>query len=141
MDHVVGVLVPVVLVGDVDVGTGVDVVTDVDLVVADDVAPPSDHAPVTDADHRVGDHGLPRDHAGRDAHVGSDQGVAADGDPPLAEDGPRREGQAAAGAERAEAGPEPVVGTDGAVPGQPVPAGVDGGAGPPAPARGRVVRG
>ncbi len=47
--HLVGALVPVVLVGDVHVGTGVDIVPDVHLEVPDDVAPASDHAAVPDA--------------------------------------------------------------------------------------------
>ena len=63
VDDLVGVLVAVVLVGDVDVGTGVDVVADLDLEVTDDVAAPADHAPVADAHHRVGDHLLAGHHA------------------------------------------------------------------------------
>jgi hypothetical protein len=38
VDDLVGILVAVVLIGDVDVGAGVDVVTDLDIEVADDVA-------------------------------------------------------------------------------------------------------
>jgi hypothetical protein len=72
-----------------------DIVTDLELKMADDVATPTDHATVADTDHRVGDHALARHHAGRDADMGTDQGVVPDGDPPLAEQRPGREGQAA----------------------------------------------
>ncbi len=125
VDDLVGVLVAVVLVGDVHVGAGLDVAADVDLEVADDVAPPADHGAVADPHHRVGHHRLPRDHAGRQAHVGADQGVLADPDPLLTEDGPGREGQAAALAERTEAVGQTVAGTGGAVADDPVPPGVD----------------
>jgi len=135
VNHLVGILVAVVLVGDVDVGTGVDVVPHLDLEVAHDVAAPPDHAPVTDADHRIGDHLLARDHAGRDAHVGSDQGVTTDVDPPLTEDGPGGKGQAAAGSEGPEPGCQPVAGSDGAVCRRPGPHGIDQRAEPPAPDR------
>ena len=63
MDDLVGILVAVVLIGDVDVGAGVDVITDLDIEVADDVAAAADHAAVADADHRIGDHVLVGHHA------------------------------------------------------------------------------
>jgi hypothetical protein len=64
VDDLVGILVTVVLIGDVDVGAGVDVVTDLDVEVADDVTASADHAAVADADHRIGDHVLVGHHAG-----------------------------------------------------------------------------
>jgi hypothetical protein len=136
VDGFVGVLVAVVLVGDVHVGTGVDVVADVDLEVADDVAAASDHAAIADTHHRIGDHRLSRHHPGRDAHVRADQGVLAEVDPPLAEDRTGREGQAAPRTEGSEPVGQPVVGASGPVAGHPVPAGMDGGIGPP-PVAGR----
>ena len=125
MDHLVGVLIAVVLIGDVDVGTGLDVAADVDGEVTDDVAPAADHGAIADADHRVGDHLLSRDHAGRQADVGTDQAVLADVDPLLAEDGSRREGQAAAAAERAELVGQGVARTSGSVADHPVPSPMD----------------
>ena len=124
--HLVGVLIAVVLVGDVHVRSGVHVVTDLQVEMTDDVTAAADHAAVTDPHHRVGDHALARDHAGRDAHVGSDQRVAPDPDPLLPEDGPGRERQAAPVAERTEPVGHHVAGTNGPVAVHPVPAGVDG---------------
>jgi hypothetical protein len=123
-DHV-GILVAVVLVGDVDVRAGMDVVADLHLEVADDVAPPPDHAPITDTHHRVGDHVLTRDHAGRDAHVGTDQGVPTHSDPTLTEDRPGGEGEAAASTKPAESGSQAIVGPGRSVAGHPVPSAVD----------------
>jgi len=129
-DHV-GVLVSVVLVGDVHVGTGVDVVPDLHVEVADDMTPPADHASVADADDRIGDHELPRHHPGGDAHVWPDQRVGPDGDPLLTEDRPGREGQAAPLAEASEPPGRGVTGAGGTVFGQPPPTGVNGGIEPP----------
>ncbi len=141
--HLVGILIAVVLVGDVDVRARVDVITDVHLEVADDVAPPPDHAAVADPHHGIGDHVLARHHAGRDADIGSDQRVPSQVDPAFTEDGPRWEGQAAAGAEAPEAGGQAIVRPGGAVPGRPLPAGMDESVEPPAtvsPGRcGRIV--
>jgi hypothetical protein len=131
VDDLVGVLVPVVLVGDVDVGTGVDVVPDLHVEVADDVTPPADHAPVADTDDRIGDHLLPRHHPGRNAHVGPDEGVGPDGYPLLAEGRSGRKGQTTSRAEASEPPGRGVAGTGGPVFGQPAPTGVNGGIDPP----------
>jgi hypothetical protein len=141
--HLVGVVVPVVLIGDVHVGTGVHVVADLEIEMTDDVAAASDHAPVTDTHHRIGDHALPRHHARRNAHMGTDQRVATDPDPLFPEDGPGRKGQAAAVAERTEPVGQHLAGTDGSLVGQPVPADVDGGIEPASvdgPVHGRAHR-
>jgi hypothetical protein len=125
VDHGIGIGVAVVLVGDVDVRAGVDVVSDLEVEVSDDVAAAADHASVTDPHHRVGDHPLSRHHPGRDAHVRSEQRVLADADRTLAEDGARREGQAAALPEGPEPTGQPVARSDGAVPADPFPGEVD----------------
>jgi len=126
VDDLVGVLIPVVLVGDVHVGTGVDVVPDLHVEVADDMAPPADHAPVADADDRIGDHLLPRHHPGGNAHVGPDERVGPDGDPLLTEDRTRRKGQATPLTEASEPPGRGVAGATGPVDGQPAPTGVNG---------------
>ncbi len=125
VDHLVGVLVTVVLIGDVDVRTGLHVTADLDREVTHDVAAPADHGAVTDPDDGVGHHLLARHHAGGQAHVRADEGVLTDADPLLAEDGARRERQAAAPAEGAEPVGQPVTRSGGAVAGHPVPTGVD----------------
>ncbi len=120
----VGVLVAMVLVGDVDVRAGVDVVADLDREVTHDVAAPADHAAVADPDHRVGDHLLARHHPCREAHVRPHQGVAPDVDPPLAEERTLRKGQTAALAEGSESPCRHVARADGTVAGHPLPGGV-----------------
>jgi hypothetical protein len=117
-----------------------DIVADLQLEMTHDVAAPPDHATVADANHRIGDHLLTRHHAGGDADVRPDEGVAAHADPALAEDGPRREGKAAAGTEGPEAGGLAISGSDGTVPGGPTPRRVDHRAEPTAPGR-RIRRG
>jgi len=126
VDDLVGVLIPVVLVGDVHVRTGVDVVPDLHVEVADDMTPPADHAPVADADDRIGDHLLARHHPGGNAHVGPDEGVGPDGNPLLTEDRPGRKGQAAPLTEASEPPGGGVAGAAGPVYGQPAPTGVNG---------------
>ena len=126
MDDLIGVFVAVVLVGDVDVGTGLDVAADVDGEVADDMAAPSDHGAVADADHRIGHHLLPGDHSGRQAHIRTHQRILADVHPLLAEDRTRGEREAASPAEGAKPIGQAVARAGGAMADHPVPAGVNG---------------
>jgi hypothetical protein len=116
--------VAVVLVGDVDVGTGVHVVADLEVEMTDDVAAPTDHAAVADADDGIGDHPLSRDHAGGDAHVRPDQGVLPDADPALAEDGAGREREAGPRSEGAEPAGQVVAGAHRSLPTDRFPDGV-----------------
>ena len=100
-DRLDRVLVGVVLVRDVDVGTGLDVVADHDLPVADDVRAPPDEAAAADGDDRVGRHLLTRRHAGRDGGAGPDDRLGPDVDQVLVVDGALGEEQAGAGAHAA----------------------------------------
>ena len=126
--HAVGVLVAVVLVGDVHIRPGVDVVTHLDLKMSDDVAPPADHAAVADPDDRVRDHSLAGHHPGRDAHVGADEGVLTDMDPTFTKHGSWGKGDAGAPPEGTESGGPGVAGPSGAVLARPLPSGMDEGA-------------
>lgn len=123
--HSIGVRIPVVLVGDIDVWPSVDVVTDLEVEVADDVATPADHAAITDAHHRIGDHLLPRNHPRRDAHIRTHQRVSTNADPALTEDGAGRKGQAAARPKGPEPAGELVAGPDRTVLAHPSPGAVD----------------
>ena len=64
-DRQIEVLVPVVLVRDVDVVAGPDVVADLDRQVPDDAAPLADQAAITDRHHAIRQAALPGHHAGR----------------------------------------------------------------------------
>ena len=95
-DRLHRILVAVVLVGDVDVGTGLDVVTDLDLPMPDDVRAPPDEAAAADGHHRVGRHHLAGRHPGREAGVGPDHRLVPDLDVVLVVDGPLGEEDAGA---------------------------------------------
>jgi hypothetical protein len=142
VDDLARVFVPMVLIGDVHIGTGVDVVTDLQVEVAHDVAAPADHAPVPDPDHWIGDHLLAGHHAGRNAHMGADKRVPPDGNPLLTEDRPGRKGQTTPLAEGPEPGRQRVAGAGGAIFGQPLPSGMNGRMEPTAlrPGGGREAR-
>ncbi len=90
------VLVGVVLVGDVDVGTGLDVVTDDDLPVPHDVRSPADEATAADRHDRVGRHVLARCHPGRNRGVGAHDGLGSDVDEMLVVEGTLGEEEARA---------------------------------------------
>ena len=139
-----GVLVGVVLVGDVDVGAGLDVVTDDDLPVADDVRPPPDEAAAADGHDRVGRHLLAGRHPAVIDAPGPDDRLGADVDEVLVVDGALGEQQARPRPHPPEAPAPGVAGPDrpevgGAVPcrvhqpGQRRAAVVRGGSGPSSP--------
>lgn len=121
VDDLIGIFVPMVLIGDVDVRPGVHIVADLHAKVTDDVAASADHAPVTDSYHRISDHPLPWHHPSRQADPGANEGVVADLNPPLAELGSGRERNTATSAEAAEPSRPPVLGSQGTLPGDPAP--------------------
>ena len=87
-DRLVGVLVGVVLVGDVDVGTGLDLVAQLDGPVPDQVRAATDDAAAPDLDDRRCQHRLAGPDPRGQADVGADQRLIADRQVSLVVDDP-----------------------------------------------------
>src|SRR6516165_6748250 len=111
-DGLDGVLVVVVLVGDVDVRARLDVVADHDLPVAHDVRAAADEAAAADRHHRVGHHLLAGGHPGGQRHARADDRLLPDVDQVLVEDGALGEEDAGAPAHATEAAASLVVRPD-----------------------------
>ena len=106
MDDLVGILVAVVLIGDVDIRPGEDIVPDQDRVVRDYVAAAPDHAAIPHPHHRVRPEVMAGHHACAQGDLGRDHGLVADVYPALAK---HRSGRECHQGARAEGG-EPAAG-------------------------------